>query len=162
MTRWHLIYLISEWKIVPARRSFRLSRYYSSYGRGCVSSGKDPRPHRHDDLRPYSWSFCAVHSYVRFFLFPRPWIPNRIGKAKWKIAECLTRRVISVPWTRFTKVAAICYGVMSRGNMGKRLRLETRIYSLVSDIMDRNTRNPLSTNNLNTRRDKVGTFSWKI
>lgn len=38
---------------------------------------------------------------------------------------------------------------MSRGNMGKRLRLETRIYSSASDIMDCYTRNLLSTDNLN-------------
>lgn len=37
MTPRHLIYLISRWKIVPPRRSFRLSHYYSPYRRVYVS-----------------------------------------------------------------------------------------------------------------------------
>jgi len=156
VTQWHLIYLISLWKIVPARRSFRLSRYYSSYGRLCVSFGKDPRSHRHDDLRLYSWSFCTARPFLLF----RLWIVHIVGKTKWKITGCLARGVIPVPWTRFTKVATICSGVMSRGNMGRRLRLETKIYLLMSDIMDRNIRNLLSTNKLNSRNGSYHFNCW--
>lgn len=126
----HLIYLISRWKIVPPRcSSFRLSYYYSSYRTsGVCLFWKGSKVSSAQWLTTvFLDSFVR---FVRFFLFRvRPWIGEHTEKTRWEIAEFLTRWVIPVPWTRFTKVAAICSGVMSRGNMGKRLRLETRIYS---------------------------------
>lgn len=94
-------------------------------------------------LDPFT-SICYSFSLVRLR------IGSRAEKMRRKIVEFLTSRVIFVPWTRFTKVAAICSGVMSRGNMGKRLKLEIRIYSLASNITDCYTRNLLCTDNLNT------------